>query len=383
MIKCGSRGLCGSRGWINAMFDQRIEFESQTTHIAVRVGSLAEVGPMLHDALAPEPVGRVFVVTDRNVWRLHGERLSASLRAAGLDHDEVVIPPGEGSKSLERLGEVYAALARFELDREGVILAFGGGVISDLAGLAAATWMRGVRFAICPTTLEADIDASIGGKTAVNISGAKNLVGAFHQPVLVTIDPDCLQTLDRRDVRAGLAESVKHALISSEEFLRWHEANVDRILALDEGVITELIRRNVEVKAAVVREDPLERTGRRMVLNFGHTIGHGIEACTGFALRHGECVALGMLAACRLSRGLGLIEETLVERVATLLGRFGLPTRVEQPVETERVMETLRVDKKVRDRATRFVLLEGVGRPVVRSDVPQELVREAYESLLP
>jgi 3-dehydroquinate synthase len=323
------------------------------------------------------------LITDRHVESLYSESVLKSLGSAAFTADSCSIEPGEASKSLDTLAEVYQYLARCGLGRDGLILALGGGVVSDLAGFAAATWMRGVRFAICPTTLEADIDASIGDKTAINVPGAKNLVGAFHQPLVVAIDPACLKTLDPRDVRAGLGESVKHALISSEEFLAWHEANAEAIPALDPALTTALIKRNLRIKAGIVEEDPRERTGAREVLNFGHTIGHAIEACGGFALRHGECVALGLLAACRLSQCLGSLREETVARVEKLLARLGLPTRLSDPIETERILDALRKDKKVRGGVGRFVLLEGVGRPVVRDDVPEELVRDAYESLLP
>jgi len=253
--------------------------------------------------------------------------------------------------------------------------------VSDLAGFVAATWLRGVRFAICPTTLEADVDASIGGKTAVNIDAGKNLVGAFHQPVLVAVDPDCLKTLDPRDVRAGMAESIKHALLFSEEFLSWHEKHGDAILALEPGTIAELIGRNVRFKADVVREDTLEQAGRRMLLNFGHTVGHAIESCCGYAYRHGECVALGMLAACRLSHSLGLLGARDVDRVQTLLDRFGLPTVLAESVDWRRIITRLRNDKKVRAGKVRLVLLEGIAQPVIRADVPEKALRQAYDSL--
>ncbi len=264
-----------------------------------------------------------------------------------------------------------------------MILALGGGVISDLGGFAAATWMRGIRFAICPTTLESAIDASIGGKTAVNLPGAKNLVGAFHSPVLVATDPTCLSTLEPLDVSAGMAESIKHALIADAEFLVWHETHAEAIRKLDETVLTELILRNVRIKCGVVARDPFEQSGDRMVLNFGHTIGHAIEANCGNALRHGACVALGMLAACRLSQALGLVASTLVDRVAALLARYELPTQLERAHDTDTLLESVHKDKKARGKTVRFVLLEDVGRPVIREDVSQQQMREAIESLQP
>jgi len=203
----------------------------------------------------------------------------------------------------------------------------------------------------------------------------------FHPPVLVAIDPNCLATLPVRDVLAGLAESVKHAVVFSPEFLAWHETRLDEVVRLEPAVVTELIERNIRIKGDVVSRDPEERSGERMLLNFGHTIGHAIEVCAKFSLRHGECVGLGMIAACRLSQRLGLLEAAVVDRVTSLLSRIGLPTRLEHAIPTDHVMETIGSDKKRRSGAVRFVLLEDIGRPVIRDDVAPAVLREAYESL--
>ena len=338
---------------------------------------------MLLAVVRNAPPTHVALITDESVGVLYAPALLESLQQAGFRTAEHRIIPGEASKTLAVAGELYDYLARHNVGRDGLILALGGGVVSDLAGFVAATWMRGVRFAICPTTLEADVDASIGGKTAVNIPAGKNLVGAFHHPELVAIDPTCLDSLDRRDVRAGLAESVKHAMISSEAFLSWQEANAEAILSLDPGLMAELILRNVEIKATVVERDAREQTGARIMLNFGHTIGHAIEACCGFALRHGECVSLGMLAACRLSADTGPLEHAVTARLESLLSRLGLPMTLADPIETDRIVSTIRNDKKVRGGTERYVLLGGIGKPIVRDDVPESAVRRAYESLLP
>ncbi|UCC31551.1 MAG: 3-dehydroquinate synthase [Phycisphaerales bacterium] len=365
------------------MFDLQIPFEDQATRVAVRLDVLDRLGSLLTQLTGGPPRPDVLLVTDRHVGQLYGHSAAESLRQAGLKTLDFQIEPGEASKSLEVVGEVYRYLAGHSLARDTVIVSLGGGVVSDLAGFVAATWMRGIRFAVCPTTLEADVDASIGGKTAINVPGGKNLVGAFHQPILVAVDPACLKTLDTRDVRAGLAESVKHALVSSDEFVTWHEANADAILALDDPTTVELILENLRIKANIVQKDVHERAGLRMLLNFGHTIGHAIEECCRFALRHGECVSLGMVAACRLSHAMGLLDESVVRRAETTLARFGLPTELRDPIETDLIMATIRKDKKIRGGTEQFVLLEAIGRPVVRNDIPQQAVRDAYESLLP
>lgn len=365
------------------MFDLAIRITGHATRVLVKPGILGQTGPLLLEASEAEPGTPVFMITDTRVGALYADLVLDSLRRVGYQPYEHRVEPGEQSKSLRITEEVYRTLASRAVGRDAVIFALGGGVVSDLAGFVAATWMRGVCFAISPTTLEADIDASIGGKTAVNVPGGKNLVGAFHQPALVAVDPSCLETLDPRDYRAGLGESIKHALISSDDFLAWHEENAEAILALDQHVMSELVLRNLRIKAEIVQRDPHELTGARMVLNLGHTIGHAIEVCGEFKLRHGECVALGTLAACRLSHALGLLDESVVKRVEHLLARFALPTKLAEPIDSARILTALRNDKKVRSGKVQFVLLEDLGRPVVHRDVSERQAREAYESLLP
>ncbi len=364
------------------MFDFILNVGSQTTRVKVGRNSLLEVGSLLDGLLPAGSSKRVAVVTDRRVGALHGPRLLDSLARADFCICEHRFDPGEASKSLTTLGALYGFLEQEGVGRDALIVALGGGVVSDLAGFAAATWMRGIDWAVCPTTMEADLDASLGGKTGIDLQGGKNLVGAFHHPMLVVVDPACLSTLDPRDVRAGVAESVKHALIASEDFLAWQEAHVSTILALDDATTSELILRNLRIKADVVQGDPSERTGARMVLNFGHTIGHAIESCCGYELRHGECVSLGMLAACRLSQAIGMLDASVVARLERLLAALGLVTRLDRPIKFDQIAETMRRDKKARGGAVQFVLLEGIGRPVLRGDVPNEAVRKAYESLL-
>lgn len=365
------------------MSDLRIECGAQFTEVIVRPNVLDEFGSLLSRMIPGPAKPQVVVITDKLVGGIYGAAMLSSLKSADFEPLEYLVEPGEASKSLEVLGNAYRFLADHTVARDAVVVALGGGVVSDLAGFVAATWMRGVRFAVCPTTLEADIDACIGGKTGINLPAGKNLVGAFHQPMLVAVDPTCLKTLDDRDVRAGLAESIKHALISSEDFLEWHRTNVKALLALDDALIPELILRNLRIKAKIVEQDTLEQAGVRVLLNFGHTIGHAIEACCEFELRHGECVALGMLAACRLSHAMGLLDERTVTCVETILEDFGLPTRLTRRIDAGRVMAAIRNDKKICGGAQHFVLLEGVGQPVVRDDVPEQQVQEAYESLLP
>ena len=364
------------------MFDLTIQVDTVATHVAVQPGLLQRLGALLRAARKERSPAQVVVVSDRRVAKLFMDDARTALEHEGWTPLEHVIEPGEASKSLDVAGRLFDHLARARVRREAVILALGGGVVSDLAGFVAATWMRGIDFAICPTTVEAAVDASIGGKTAVNIAAGKNLVGVFHQPILVATDPLCLSTLDPRDVRAGLAESVKHALITSEDFLEWHEHHAAALTSLDPASMTELILRNVRIKADVVERDPRERTDVRIMLNFGHTLGHAIETCCDYSLRHGECVALGMLAACRLSSALGMLEGRVAQRLEHLLATLGLPTTLTTPIDTDRIMAATRSDKKARGRTERYVLLSAIGQPVVRENVPDDAIRAAYESLL-
>ena len=346
--------------------------------VAVEPGLITQLGTLVRSTW---PGSDVLLVTDTNVQSHHAPAAVEALQAAGLRVAVEVIEAGEASKQLASAQRLYDALGRAGIARDGLILALGGGVVSDLAGFVAATWMRGLAWAVCPTTLEADIDAALGGKTAVDLPGGKNLVGAFHQPRLVAIDPLCLQTLGDRDLRAGLAESIKHALITEAAFLAWHEDHLAGILRRDPAALAELIKRNVRIKADIVAADARERTGRRILLNFGHTVGHAIEEACGYRLRHGECAGLGMLAACAMSTELGLLSAEVRPRLEQLLRRAGLPTRFDEPVDAQRIVELTRADKKVRSGRVQFVLLRDIGEPVVRDDVPDATVEAAYRSL--
>lgn len=322
---------------------------------------------------------RLLVITDRNVERLHGAALRAVLPPATA---EAVIEPGEASKSLAALEPLYDALAEARIERDDAIAAFGGGVVGDVAGFVAATWLRGVRFVQVPTTLEAAIDAAVGGKTGINHPAGKNLIGAFHQPSAVLVDVDFLATLEARDRVSALSESVKHALIRDEKFFEWHEQNAEAIRAGQADVLEELIARNCGIKADVVGRDERE-SGLRAILNFGHTVGHALEHVLGYALRHGECVGLGILVENRLARLRGMIDEGLERRTAELLGRLGLPATLPQRVDPAGILAACRMDKKNRHGAIHFVLLEGIGRPLRVSDVDDEQIVAALHIVQP
>ena len=347
--------------------------------IVVQPGALNHIGKWVLELDTP-PV--VLVCSDTTVAERYAEPVLESLGAAGLRAALHTFSPGDGSKSLGELDAIYRTLGKLRLGRDGLLLALGGGVVSDLTGFAAATWMRGVRYVTCPTTLEADVDASIGGKTGINHAAGKNMVGAFHHPDLVAVDPTCLQTLPARDVSAGLAESVKHALIRDAEFLAWHERWARAILAVDPEIMAELIARNLRIKAAVVEADEREE-GQRAVLNFGHTIGHAVEQWSRYELRHGEAVALGMVAAGNMSRALGLLAQEDADRITDVLRTFKLPLKAPKRLDTDAIVTLTRADKKVRADRRRWILLEAIGGTVIRDDVDEPLVREAIEAINP
>lgn len=314
---------------------------------------------------------RILVIADRTVWRLHSARFSLAPTAV-----VELVEPGEERKSLSEAARLYDALARAGIGRHDLIVTLGGGMIGDLGGFVAATWNRGVDYIHIPTTLEAAIDAAIGGKTAVNHAAGKNLIGAFHQPVAVVVDIELLETLPERDFVAGLAESVKHAAIRDPAFFIWHEANGDAIRGREPRVVAEMIRRNVEIKAAVVAADERE-AGVRAILNYGHTIGHAIELVAGYSLRHGECVGLGILAENAIAVSRGLLARETAERIRLLLERLGLPLRLSAALDLARVTAACHADKKVRAGAIHFQLIRALGEPVELRDVRDDEIAAA------
>jgi 3-dehydroquinate synthase len=338
-----------------------VDLPGRAYPIHIGAGLLDRAGDLLRDQCGPR---RAAVVTDANVGPLYGAKLSASLNRAGFEHSLTAVPAGDASKSLQNAAFIYDHLAALRHDRHEPIIALGGGMVGDLTGFVAATWLRGVPFVQCPTTLEADVDASVGGKTAVNHPAGKNLIGCFHQPILVCIDSGCLDTLSRRDFTAGLAESVKHAVIRDRPFFDWHESHTNEIRAQTPGVVQELIERNCRNKATVVVADEREMDQMgvgRAALNFGHTIGHALESQWNYALRHGEAVALGMVAAMELAVVRAGFPEEERRRVESLLAALDLPVRAPLPIDIPDAITRLGSDKKVRDQAVRLVVPTTIG----------------------
>ena len=310
----------------------------------------------------------VLVVTDANVAPLYLAQVERTL--AGRNIARHVLPPGEAEKTLARFGEVMDALARMRASRDATIVALGGGVVGDLAGFAAACWMRGIGFVQLPTTLLAMVDSSVGGKTAVDLPQGKNLVGAFHQPSAVIADTRTLATLPLRELRAGLAEVVKYGAIRDADFFAWIERRVEALLARDPETLAEAVERSCRHKAGIVQRDEHER-GERALLNFGHTFGHALETAGDYGeLLHGEAVAVGMVMAARLSAQLGHAPPEDAERLSHLLARLGLPIFPRTAAEPEALLDLMRLDKKAVSGKLRLILWRGVGRAEVVSGVP-------------
>ena len=325
--------------------------------------------------------GRATVVADASVAPLYGEQVLSALRTEGFDAELVTIAGGEQNKHLGEVARVYDRLIDRRSERGDTVVALGGGVVTDLAGFVAATYLRGVPLVHVPTSLLGMVDASIGGKVGVDHALGKNLIGAFYQPRLVVADVDVLTTLPQRELTAGWAEVVKHALIMDADLLQTMEQEAARILALDAEAVTPVLRRSAQLKAGVVSADEREG-GPRMALNYGHTIGHAIEAATGYiAVLHGEGVAVGMQGAATIAVRMGLLSQETADHQQRVLEQFGLPLR-SPGVDLDRVLSAMTLDKKVSARKQRWVLLAEIGRTVIRDDVPADLVREVVTELI-
>jgi 3-dehydroquinate synthase len=329
--------------------------------------SLLANGKLIADAVGGE---RAAIVTNTVVGPLYLDAIARSLRAAGKRVTEIVLPDGEEEKTWENLQRIYDGLLTDQCDRKTTIVALGGGVVGDMAGFAAATYMRGVPFVQVPTTLLAQVDSSVGGKTGINHPLGKNMIGAFYQPKAVIADTATLNTLPPRELSAGLAEVIKHGAIIDAPFFDWIESNIGRLMARDPDALAYAIRRSCEIKADVVRQDEREG-GLRAILNFGHTFGHAIESGMGYGQwLHGEAVGCGMVMAADLSQRLGLIDAAARDRVAALVQAAGLP-HIAPDLGAERWLELMQVDKKNEGGQIRFILLKPLGAPLITT-VPQE-----------
>jgi 3-dehydroquinate synthase len=323
---------------------------------------------------------KVAVVTNSTVAPLYLGRVAGALARENVEVVRIIVPDGEEHKDWRALNGIFDALLEHRCARDTTLIALGGGVIGDLAGFAAATYQRGVPFVQIPTTLLAQVDSSVGGKTAINHPLGKNMVGAFHQPRLVLADMETLETLPQRELRSGLAEVIKHGLVRDAAFLDWLEANLDRLLARDPDALEQAVVRSIAIKAEIVGQDEREG-GLRAILNFGHTFGHAIETGLGYGTwLHGEAVAAGMVMAADLSRQLGYLSVADTTRIRSLLERAGLPTAA-KGLAPERMQELMLVDKKARNGRIQFVLLERLGAALLRADVPPTAIEHTLSRL--
>jgi 3-dehydroquinate synthase len=325
--------------------------------------------------------GRAFVVTDRNVYPHYGQQLAETLSRGGYEPCVNMVDPGEQTKNLRALESLYDWLAESKAERSDVVVALGGGVVGDLAGFAAATYLRGMPLVQVPTTLLAQVDSSIGGKTGVNHPRAKNLIGAFYQANLVLIDPSLLETLPPREYRGGLGEVVKYGVILDAELFELIEKSQADVLAQRPKIVDRIVARCAELKTDVVEQDEREAS-LRMVLNFGHTIGHAIEAATNYeALLHGEAISIGMSGAAQIAVALGMFDEPSCQRLQALLKALGLPYAA-RGLAWDLVRDAMGLDKKTRSGKITWVLPTAIGHVELRSDVPDEVVEGVLRSLL-
>ena len=354
-----------------------VELGTRSYRIYIGEGALS----CFPEALAAlDARGKLAVVSDTRVGPLYGERIADLAAEAGFDPVHCIMEAGEKHKRLTQVETLCGSFLDGGLDRSSGVIAVGGGVVGDTAGFAAATFMRGVPYLQIPTTIVAQVDSSVGGKTAVNHPLAKNVIGAFHQPSAVLIDLEMLSTLPERELRAGLAEVIKHGVIADAELFEYMESQVAAILAKDLDTLLYPVKRSCEIKAAIVSADEREH-GVRANLNYGHTFGHAIEAVTAYGtFLHGEAISLGMQAASALAHDLGLVDEAFVARQRACFEAYGLPTQwPELPVDE--TLEAMKRDKKVRAGTMKFVLAERMGSVVHRTDVTEAQARSALESL--
>jgi 3-dehydroquinate synthase len=350
-----------------------IELGDRSYPISIGTGLLADAATWS----AVPAATRALIVTNTTVAPLYAARLQKALAARHQAIDIVALPDGEEYKNWQTLNLIFDALLQNESDRKTVIYALGGGVVGDMAGFAASSYMRGVPFVQVPTTLLAQVDSSVGGKTAINHPLGKNMIGAFYQPRLVVCDLETLATLPARELSAGLAEVIKYGPIADMDLLDWLEANVDRLMARDTAALAHAVRRSCEIKAWVVSQDERE-AGIRAILNFGHTFGHAIEADLGYGeWLHGEAVGCGMVMASHLSHRLGYVDAAFVERLTRIIDEAKLPIRA-PALGVDRFVELMRVDKKAEAGEIRFVVIDRPGSALMRA-APDAVVREVIE----
>ncbi len=344
----------------------RVKLGERSYDILVGEGLLVRAGRLMKPVLAQS---RVIIVTDDNVAPLYLSALCGALDGEGINHSEIILPAGEQTKDFAHFRELTEGLLGAKAERDTTLVALGGGVIGDITGFAAAVTLRGLPFIQIPTTLLAQVDSSVGGKTGVDYPGGKNIIGAFHQPRLVLADISTLLTLSAREFRCGIAEVIKYGIISSAPLFNYLEKSVSKITARKKDALTKIVTDSCRIKAGIVAKDERE-SGVRAVLNMGHTFGHAIETALGFRkLKHGEAVAIGLVMASRLSYSLGLLKAEAVNRVSRLVAEFGLPTSPPRSLDPEDIIKGMLHDKKRVSGKHRFIVFDRIGRASIRSDI--------------
>ncbi len=353
------------------MKEVRVRLGSNSYNIHIGPGLLMQTGARLEEIGLSD---KLVIITDPTVQNLYGNTLKQSLTSSGFKVLILEVPEGEEQKSLETAGRLYHELTDFYAERTTPILALGGGVIGDLAGFVAATYLRGVPLIQIPTTLLAQVDSSIGGKVAVNHGLLKNKIGAFYQPRLVISDITTLKTLTTGELGDGLAEAIKYGVIWDEELFTYLEGNLDQIKSLDDRALETIVFRSAKIKAEVVEKDERD-SGLRNILNYGHTVGHAIETVSDFKVPHGEAVAIGMLAAARISNKLDILDKNEVFRLKSVIARAGLPTEMPS-LQLERLIQAMKHDKKVLQGKLRFVLPKSIGEVFITDEVSPSLMEQ-------
>ncbi|HEX2945450.1 MAG TPA: 3-dehydroquinate synthase [Clostridia bacterium] len=323
--------------------------------------------------------GKFVIIADSNVERHYCQACTDELSKFAKEISCHTFPAGEQNKNLETVSDIYRKLISLKLDRNSTLVALGGGVTGDITGFAAATYLRGIPFIQIPTSLLAQADSSIGGKTGVDFEGSKNMIGAFYQPRFVFINVNTLRTLPGRELRSGLAEVIKHGLIMNAEFYDYIDYNIDKIYSFDENTLQYVTKMNCTIKGGVIEQDEREE-GMRAILNFGHTIGHAVESVSGFKLLHGECVSIGMAGAFRLARKLGMVSDKSVVKVEGTLIKAGLPVKI-TGMDTDSIMDMMYLDKKVRDGRLYFILPREIGEVLGCHVDDTEMVKQVIEEL--
>jgi 3-dehydroquinate synthase len=323
---------------------------------------------------------RHIVITDSNVGRLHGQKLLSGLKGVGLNVDLVEFPAGEASKNINTTLDIVAKLLELGADRNSMLIAFGGGVVGDMVGFIASVFMRSIPYIQIPTTLLAQVDSSIGGKTAIDLPYGKNLLGTFYQPQAVFADLSYLTTLPEKEFNNGLAEIIKYGIIDDEKILRLLEDNMEQVQRRDPVLLLKLVENCCRIKKSIVEIDEREQ-GLRRILNYGHTLGHALEAQSKFTISHGEGVALGMIAAARISENVGYLESGSQERIESLIRQSGLPCRIPQDIATEGIISRLKMDKKKEGDIIHFVLLKKIGMPFVNGGIDEKIITPVIEGM--